>query len=94
MGFTVEVLKQQPENLLDFAVLYFTQLRDEEKTSGVVDSSLGRGEETDEVTSPSFPPLLKEQFSEVLDAMFEVLVKANERIINQGDDGDNFYVIE
>lgn len=36
----------------------------------------------------------QEQFSEVLDAMFEVLVKPNEHIIDQGDDGDNFYVIE
>uniref|UniRef100_A0A3P9KJB1 cAMP-dependent protein kinase type II-alpha regulatory subunit n=1 Tax=Oryzias latipes TaxID=8090 RepID=A0A3P9KJB1_ORYLA len=33
-------------------------------------------------------------FSEVLDAMFEVLVKPEEHIIDQGDDGDNFYVIE
>lgn len=37
---------------------------------------------------------LQEQFSEVLDAMFEVLVKPQEHIIDQGDDGDNFYVIE
>ncbi|MCI4389899.1 hypothetical protein PGIGA_G00116430 [Pangasianodon gigas] len=41
-----------------------------------------------------FKTLEKEQFSEVLDAMFEVLVKPNEHIIDQGDDGDNFYVIE
>ncbi|XP_053172626.1 protein kinase, cAMP-dependent, regulatory, type II, alpha, B isoform X4 [Scomber japonicus] len=34
------------------------------------------------------------QFSEVLDAMFEVLVKPLEHIIDQGEDGDNFYVIE
>ncbi|KAI5607156.1 mitochondrial carnitine/acylcarnitine carrier protein, partial [Silurus asotus] len=38
--------------------------------------------------------LFQEQFSEVLDAMFEVLVKPNEHIIEQGDDGDNFYIIE
>lgn len=37
---------------------------------------------------------LQEQFSEVLDAMFEVLVKPQQHIIDQGDDGDNFYVIE
>lgn len=30
----------------------------------------------------------------MLDAMFEVLVKPEEHIIDQGDDGDNFYVIE
>lgn len=40
------------------------------------------------------PLVLQEQFSEVLDAMFEVLVKPQEHIIDQGDDGDNFYVIE
>lgn len=38
--------------------------------------------------------VLQEQFSEVLDAMFEVLVKPQHHIIDQGDDGDNFYVIE
>jgi cAMP-dependent protein kinase type II regulatory subunit, putative len=32
--------------------------------------------------------------SEVLDAMLERKVKANEMVIRQGDDGDYFYVIE
>ena len=32
--------------------------------------------------------------TEVLDAMFERKVKAGEIVIQQGDDGDNFYVIE
>uniref|UniRef100_A0A672JGP8 cAMP-dependent protein kinase type II-alpha regulatory subunit n=1 Tax=Salarias fasciatus TaxID=181472 RepID=A0A672JGP8_SALFA len=41
-----------------------------------------------------FKTLEQEQFSEVLDAMFEVFVKPQEHIIDQGDDGDNFYVIE
>lgn len=41
-----------------------------------------------------FSTVLQEQFSEVLDGMFEVLVKPQEHIIDQGDDGDNFYVIE
>lgn len=41
-----------------------------------------------------FKTLEQEQFSEVLDAMFEVLVEPNEHIIDQGDDGDNFYVVE
>ncbi|KAB5536753.1 hypothetical protein PHYPO_G00111010 [Pangasianodon hypophthalmus] len=175
-SFTVEVLKQQPENLLDFAVLYFTELRDERegKTSAVTESrpALRRGDESDEddrehiitcdeeeheeeeeeddfpddftfkppptskhsrrvsvcaepynpdedddddsdlkIVHPKtdqqrcrlqeackdillFKTLEEEQFSEVLDAMFEVLVKPNEHIIDQGDDGDNFYVIE
>ncbi|XP_013861834.1 protein kinase, cAMP-dependent, regulatory, type II, alpha, B [Austrofundulus limnaeus] len=41
-----------------------------------------------------FKTLEKEQFSEVLDAMFEVQVKPQDHIIDQGDDGDNFYVID
>ncbi|XP_048038001.1 protein kinase, cAMP-dependent, regulatory, type II, alpha, B [Megalobrama amblycephala] len=41
-----------------------------------------------------FKTLEQDQFAEVLDSMFEVLVKPHECIINQGDDGDNFYVIE
>ncbi|KAL0599845.1 hypothetical protein AAY473_029722 [Plecturocebus cupreus] len=36
----------------------------------------------------------REQLSQVLDAMFERIVKADEHVIDQGDDGDNFYVIE
>ncbi|NXX52359.1 KAP2 kinase, partial [Scopus umbretta] len=31
---------------------------------------------------------------QVLDAMFERKVKPQEHVIDQGDDGDNFYVIE
>lgn len=31
---------------------------------------------------------------DVLDAMFEKKVVAGDYIIQQGDDGDNFYVIE
>ncbi|KAI7790957.1 putative cAMP-dependent protein kinase type II-alpha regulatory subunit-like [Triplophysa rosa] len=41
-----------------------------------------------------FKTLQQDQFSEVLDSMFEVLVKPHECIISQGDDGHNFYVIE
>lgn len=32
--------------------------------------------------------------SQVLDAMFEKTVSTGEHIIDQDDDGDNFYVIE
>lgn len=32
--------------------------------------------------------------NQVLDAMFERRVEPDEFIIKQGDDGDNFYVIE
>lgn len=35
-----------------------------------------------------------QQMNEILDAMFEKKVKPEDLIIKQGDDGDNFYVIE
>lgn len=36
----------------------------------------------------------QEQVGEVLDAMFEKRVDVGDCVIKQGDDGDNFYVIE
>lgn len=41
-----------------------------------------------------FRSLDQEQMQEVLDAMFEKAVKPGNEIITQGDDGDNFYVID
>ncbi|XP_003382968.1 PREDICTED: cAMP-dependent protein kinase type II-alpha regulatory subunit-like [Amphimedon queenslandica] len=41
-----------------------------------------------------FKSLDQEQLNEVLDAMFEKEVVPGEKIIEQGDDGDNFYVID
>lgn len=41
-----------------------------------------------------FRSLDPEQMQEVLDAMFEKVVEKEEHIIDQGDDGDNFYVID
>ncbi|KAH8301602.1 cAMP-dependent protein kinase type II regulatory subunit isoform X1 [Drosophila kikkawai] len=41
-----------------------------------------------------FRSLDKEQMNQVLDAMFERKVQPLDYIIRQGDDGDNFYVIE
>ncbi|ODM93013.1 cAMP-dependent protein kinase type II regulatory subunit [Orchesella cincta] len=41
-----------------------------------------------------FRSLDAEQMQEVIDAMFERKVTAGEYVIKQGDDGDNFYVIE
>lgn len=38
--------------------------------------------------------LFKEQLKQVLDAMFERKVQSGEHVIDQGDDGDNFYVID
>lgn len=41
-----------------------------------------------------FRSLEQDQLNEVLDAMFEYKVGAGDNIIRQGDDGDNFYVVE
>lgn len=41
-----------------------------------------------------FRALDPQQMREVLDAMFEKRVQPDDYIIRQGDDGDNFYVIE
>ena len=37
---------------------------------------------------------VQEQLNQVLDAMFERRTTPDEHIIDQGDDGDNFYVID
>lgn len=41
-----------------------------------------------------FRSLDKEQMQDVLDAMFERKIVAGDLVIKQGDDGDNFYVIQ
>ncbi|KAK6314943.1 cAMP-dependent protein kinase type II-beta regulatory subunit [Coregonus clupeaformis] len=173
-SFTVEVLRNQPGDLLDFALQYFIQLK-ENQTEAAFDNarnsangrpgaggnvSRGRAvnfaeeamqidseneEDDDEeeefvapvinrflrrtsvcaeafnpeeeedkeprITHPKtdeqrhrlqeackdillFKNLDPEQMSQVLDAMFEMPVEAGEHIIDQDDDGDNFYVIE
>uniref|UniRef100_A0A4W5PMX6 Protein kinase cAMP-dependent type II regulatory subunit beta n=1 Tax=Hucho hucho TaxID=62062 RepID=A0A4W5PMX6_9TELE len=155
-SFTVEVLRNQPGDLLEFALQYFTQLKDSQirgvafgndqnsttRPSGKavnfieeamqIDSENGEEESDDEeftvcaeafnpdedeedkeqmVTHPKtdeqrqrlqeacrdillFKNLDPEQFSQVLDAMFEKSFEVGEHIIDQDDDGDNFYVIE
>ncbi|XP_053319179.1 cAMP-dependent protein kinase type II-beta regulatory subunit [Spea bombifrons] len=168
-AFTVEVLRKQPEDLIDFALQYFTQLRESQGQGATLshgmdspfkhfkgvnfseepmqtDSENGDEEEDDDeeefvppvinrftrrasvcaeaynpdeedddtdirVIHPKtddqrnrlqeackdiliFKSLDQEQMSQVLDAMFEKLVKCGEHIIDQGDDGDNFYVID
>uniref|UniRef100_A0A8C7UUG2 cAMP-dependent protein kinase type II regulatory subunit n=1 Tax=Oncorhynchus mykiss TaxID=8022 RepID=A0A8C7UUG2_ONCMY len=136
-SFTVEVLRNQPGDLLDFALQYFIQLKENQRGSAfdnARDSANGRpgdnvssgrsvnfaeetmhsSEEEDKdprITHPKtdeqrhrlqeackdillFKNLDPEQMSQVLDAMFEMSVEAGEHIIDQEDDGDNFYVIE
>ncbi|XP_068132379.1 cAMP-dependent protein kinase type II-beta regulatory subunit [Hyperolius riggenbachi] len=167
-SFTVEVLRKQPEDLLEFALQYFTQLKesqgqgatlshgmdlpfrhskgvnfaeepmqtdsengdeedddDEEFVAPVISRFSRRAsvcaeaynpdEEDDEtenrIINPKtddqrqrlqeackdillFKSLDQEQMSQVLDAMFEKLVQCGDHIIDQGDDGDNFYVID
>ncbi|XP_048878881.1 cAMP-dependent protein kinase type II-alpha regulatory subunit isoform X1 [Brienomyrus brachyistius] len=161
-GYTLEVLRRRPSDLVEFAVQYFTRLRESRSQDGagsggkgiIFDGELVQpepngdedGDDDDEdsdfeppppsqfnrrvsVCAEAFNPdeeeedaetrvvhpktdeqrsrlqeacrdillfktLDTEQFAEVLDAMFEVLVQTKEHIINQGDDGDNFYVIE
>ena len=41
-----------------------------------------------------FRSLDQEQIDKILDAMFERMVECGEYVIRQGDDGDNFYVID
>nr|XP_046249699.1 endoplasmin [Scatophagus argus] len=167
-SFTVEVLRNQPRDLLEFALQYFTQLKESETKEASfgndqnsaprpgkavnfideamqIDSENGEEEEDDDeefiapvinrfirrasvcaeafnpdedeedkepwVTHPKtdeqrqrlqeacrdillFKNLDPEEMSQVLDAMFEKFCTVGEHIIDQYDDGDNFYVIE
>nr|XP_046239702.1 protein kinase, cAMP-dependent, regulatory, type II, alpha, B isoform X1 [Scatophagus argus] len=162
-GYTVEVLRRRPPDLVEFAVHHFTKILesqrndhrakkhsakpakkgvtfetksnkpnkdDEEEEEDTVESTTSKYNRRVSVCAEAYNPdddedndaeprvvhpktdeqrrrlqdacrdillfktLEQEQFSEVLDAMFEVLVKPQEHIIDQGDDGDNFYVIE
>ncbi|XP_029472137.1 cAMP-dependent protein kinase type II-beta regulatory subunit isoform X2 [Rhinatrema bivittatum] len=163
-SFTVEVLRSQPGDLLEFALQYFTRLKETQSrgaafghdgdlafraSRGVnfadepmqTDSENGEDEEEEEFIAPvinrftrrasvcaeAYNPdeedddaesriihpktddqrnrlqeackdilLFKnlDPMSQVLDAMFEKLVKCEEHVIDQGDDGDNFYVID
>ncbi|KAM4722014.1 cAMP-dependent protein kinase type II-alpha regulatory subunit [Rhinophrynus dorsalis] len=170
-GYTVEVLRQRPPDLLEFAVQYFTRLKENRVQDGAgaaahrpcasprvvnfdgepmqtesngeeeedeeeedddsdfeppvinrynrrvsVCAEAFNPDEEDEDTEPRvvhpktdeqrcrlqeackdiliFKNLDQEQLSQVLDAMFERRVKPQEHVIDQGDDGDNFYVVE
>lgn len=147
LEFTISYLLEQPGDIVEYAVEFFTKLR-ENRTTAMVrldrdqtlspdesvismedEPPVGRfnerrksvfaeaynpEEDDDDVEKVVYPKsdeqrnrliesvrniflfrsLEKEQMNEVLDAMFERLVKPGEFIIKQGDDGDNFYVIE
>ncbi|OAD60651.1 cAMP-dependent protein kinase type II regulatory subunit [Eufriesea mexicana] len=139
LEFTISYLLEQPVDIIDYAVGFFTQLResrqtqliqapaqtgsstpdesvDEEPPIGSVFAEAYNPEEDEEedgvkMVHPKsdeqrqrlgdsvkhillFRALDEEQMADVLDAMFEKIVQPEEFIIRQGDDGDNFYVIE
>ncbi|XP_075430628.1 cAMP-dependent protein kinase type II-alpha regulatory subunit isoform X2 [Ascaphus truei] len=170
-GYTVEVLRRRPPDLLDFAIHYFTRLKEDRaqdgggggaaqrphpravnfdgepmQTESNGEQEGGEQEEDSDEDSDFEPPVSRynrrvsvcaeafnpdeeeedieprvvypktdeqrcrlqeackdilifknldqEQLSQVLDAMFERKVKLQEHVIDQGDDGDNFYVVE
>ncbi|XP_072136388.1 protein kinase, cAMP-dependent, regulatory, type II, alpha A isoform X3 [Mobula birostris] len=163
-GYTVEVLRHRPADLVEFAIQYFTRLKEKEEQAegrrpSVADADADAmqtesngdngdtGTETESesdfeepvinrlsrrvsVCAEAFNPdeddeddmeprvvypktddqrsrlqeackdivlfknLDQEQIYEILDAMFERKVEPSEHVIDQDDDGDNFYVIE
>lgn len=148
--FTVAVLRERPDNIYDFAVEYFTKVRDNRRPHPIpmyiiVEDDKEAGEpdkinfkpktqkgnryarrqsvsaerydpeeddsDDERVVHPKsdeqrerltealngillFRSLDSEQMQDVLDAMFEKNVNPGETVIVQGDDGDNFYVID
>ncbi|XP_041081142.1 cAMP-dependent protein kinase type II-alpha regulatory subunit-like [Polyodon spathula] len=164
-GYTVEVLRQRPPDLVEFAIQYFTRIRETRNQDGTGPGGVkpllkevkiseaepmqteSTGDDDEEDDSDFEPPVINrfsrrvsvcaeafnpdeeeedteprvvhpktdeqrcrlqeacldillfksldpEQMSQVLDAMFEHRVQPQEHVIDQGDDGDNFYVIE
>ncbi|XP_046750806.1 cAMP-dependent protein kinase type II regulatory subunit isoform X1 [Diprion similis] len=151
LEFTISYLLEQPGDIVDYAVDFFTRLRETRQTqiiapsqqqsnaqtcSSTPDESVDdeppvarfatrrksvfaetynpeedEDEEGIKMVYPKsdqqrlrlgesvktillFRALDKEQMADVLDAMFEKTVEVGDYIIRQGDDGDNFYVIE
>ncbi|PAA86047.1 hypothetical protein BOX15_Mlig008623g1 [Macrostomum lignano] len=151
--FTVAVLREAPDNVVDFAIDYFTRMRlkrmhhseaggDDEAGSEAAGSEAesdfdepmpppmqSRGPRRVAVAGESFDPekeddddtpipihpktedqrcrlneavkhillfrcLDEDQMHDVINAMFERRCQPGDRIITQGEDGDNFYVIE
>ncbi|KOB74963.1 cAMP-dependent protein kinase R2 [Operophtera brumata] len=129
LEFTISYLLEQPGDVINYAVEFFTRLQNNRTTSIVKGPSAGTPDESiisDEEEPPvaRFNNRRKSVFAEtydpeeddsdegapvvfpksdaqrsrladaVLDAMFEKRSEPGEYIIRQGDDGDNFYVIE
>lgn len=154
--FTVQVLQEKPDDIIEFAASYFMKLKLKEKRSkdgskgkskgvnfqgGEMNGDGSSDDEGDEDFEPPknryarrqsvcaeplnpdsdedenpivypktddqrlrlnesirnillFKNVAPEQLSEVLDAMFEKKVQPGDHVIDQGDDGDNFYVID
>lgn len=155
--FTIHVLQDKPEDIVEFAANYFMKLKLKEKraTDGTKRKSKGVSfhseegsddensddEDDEEIEPPKnryarrqsvcaeplnpdsdeedenpvvypktddqrqrlndavknillFKNVATEQLNEVLDAMFERKVQPGDHVIDQGDDGDNFYVID
>lgn len=153
--FTVQVLQEKPDDIIEFAANYFMKLKLKEKRSkdgtkakGVSfhNEEMNGDESSDDEEDEDFEPpknryarrqsvcaeplnpdsdeedenpvvypksddqrqrlneaiknillfknVAPEQLNEVLDAMFEKKVQPGDHVIDQGDDGDNFYVID
>lgn len=150
--FTIAVMRAKPEDIVEFAATYFTQLHspragqqgDTEMASSHSGEEVHMESDDEEAPPPSyfrnmvkrrqsvygesydptapqeeveklvypksdeqrvrlqtvmktiflFKALEAEQETDVLNAMFERKVQPGEHIIDQGDDGDNFYVID
>lgn len=155
--FTIHVLQDKPEDIVEFAANYFMKLKLKEKrakdgtkrkSKGVSfhseegsDDENSDDEDDEEIEPPKnryarrqsvcaeplnpdsdeedenpvvypktddqrqrlndavknillFKNVATEQLNEVLDAMFERKVQPGDHVIDQGDDGDNFYVID
>ncbi|XP_016968023.1 cAMP-dependent protein kinase type II regulatory subunit isoform X2 [Drosophila biarmipes] len=145
LQFSISFLVEQPPDVIDYAVEYFTKLQAERPSVSHTDHSTDdqlsvnsqdadeppvmassrrksvfaeaydpEADDDDDGATAVFPKtdeqrarlvesvknvllfrsLEKEQMNQVLDAMFERKVQPGDYIIRQGDDGDNFYVIE
>ncbi|XP_012254994.2 cAMP-dependent protein kinase type II regulatory subunit isoform X2 [Athalia rosae] len=147
LEFTISYLLEQPGDIVDYAVDFFTRLKENRQTQMIQSNAQQTCSSTPDESVDDEPPVArfatrrksvfaetynpeddedeegikmvhpksdqqrlrlgesvktillfraldKEQMADVLDAMFEKAVEPGEFIIRQGDDGDNFYVIE